>query len=127
MADMPGPVNTVGTIINKVLRTAIDYGVKAVKAALVVQAPWLGLPVVSQITDYLLGIVGNYFYTFFAQHATLLVIEFDTAAEKTAYLSSLDVLQKAQLGGDANAIAQAKKDAEAKLASLIHFDGWVHP
>lgn len=127
MGDVPTHTNPIATVINKALRIIVDLGVGSIKAALVVQAPWLGWPVVSNVVDYFLNAFGDRFYIYLAQHETLLVIKFQTKAEKDTYVSAMDEFKTVLPGGDREAIEAARKKAEDALARLIHWDGSAPP
>lgn len=109
---------------NKVLRFAVNLGVGSAEIAAKAALPVLGLPVISNITDFIIGKFGDYFYTFFAEHATILIINFETAEEKTAYLEAVNELQTAI---DPVAHAAALQKAKDALAKLGMWDGISTP
>ncbi len=127
MGDKPATENRAATIVNKVLEKAIDLGMRAAKGAAVAAAPWIGWPVISQLTDFFLAQIGKFFYKFLAEHATFIVIDFQTEAEKKAYLESVDRLKLAQQAGDEHAIQEARDKFKSDLARLIHWDGHATP
>jgi hypothetical protein len=119
--------NEAASFTNKVLRKAIDLGVDAALAAMATQAPWIKLPIISQVTKFILGHVGDYLYRFLAEHSTFIIIDFQTAIEKQAYLQSVDKLKAAMSAGDENEAAKAREEFKRRLADLIHYSGHAHP
>lgn len=127
MGDVPATENRSAGIVNSIERGAINIGMKAAKIAATAAAPFLGWPVISQLVDYVLNKIGDYFYVWIAEHSTFLIIDMQTEAEKKAYLQSVVDLQKAQTSGDQNAIDQAHKKLKEDLARLVRWDGSAHP
>lgn len=109
---------------NKVLRFAVDLAVKSAETAVKVALPDLALPVVSSIVDFVIGKFGDYFYTFLAEHATILVINFETKQEKDNFMGAINELQTAVDPAAHQAALQKAKDALAKLG---HWDGITTP
>jgi hypothetical protein len=117
--------NTVANFVNQCLRSVTDAGVLALKTALTTEAPWLKLPIISQVANYVFTYLGNYFYEFFSLHATFIVIDFQTAADKDAYIAAIEAYQKSKLTGDQNAINAEREKLKKALGDLIEFDGTV--
>lgn len=118
-----GAANDLNGVIHAIVGAAIVGAETAAKAAV----PWLAWPIVAQLFDYLASKFGDLIYTELATSATFFVINFQTAEEKSAYIDSLNNLQIAQSGGDADAIAKALQQARDNLGKLIHSDGSSTP
>lgn len=101
----------------------MSSGEVAVQAAIVADVPFLGLPVISQIFGWLLGLVEGYFYTEAANAVTKLIIDLQTDSEVTATQTAYTAAQAAIASGDANAIQAASTNLDSAFASLIHSDG----
>lgn len=124
----PTTVNPVASVVNSVLKKAIeDVGETAAESALIADFPWLGLPVVKQIFEYGLGIVGKYFYEQAAFAATKIIIDVQTKLEASSAQSAFENLRMAVASGDANAIQLASDDLDKAYANLIHYDGSASP
>lgn len=126
MGDTPTTVNEAATIAERVISFIIDQGLNATKAALVVQAPYLGWPVISQVTDFILAKIGEKLKKYFATRSTFLIIDFQSIEEKDAYLASVNALIAAKKGGKPDEISEAERLFKEKAAALIHNNGWVH-
>jgi hypothetical protein len=100
-----------------------EVGVKLAKTALVVELPFLGWPGISQVVDYLLGKIANYFYLSTAQFATFQIIEAQAKAELEAYNLTIEELKKAVVSEDQAAIEKAREEFKKKLQDLIQFNG----
>lgn len=127
MENAPEVQNPTASFVNKGLRIAIDVGVTLASAAAKTALPILGLPVVSWVTDFVIGKVGDYFYVFFAEHATITILHFQTAQEKQSFDGAINSLRIAKASGDQNAHDEALKKAKEALAKLAHWDGVAHP
>lgn len=127
MGDTPTTVNEAATIANKILRTCVDGFIIVVDSALMTQAPWLKLPIVSQIYHFILNKLGDKLYEFFGTGTTFLIIDFQTVQEKNNYMVAIALLREAEKSGDPNAINEAREKAKQAMASLIHWDGSANP
>lgn len=127
MADTPATTNEAVSIANKVTRFAITVGVTAAEIAAKTALPILGAPVLSQIVDFIIGKMGDFLYVFFAEHETIMIINFQTAEQKNAYMDSVAKLQAAQLSGDQKAHDEALEKAKEALANLAHWNGTASP
>lgn len=127
MGDTPTTVNEAATIANKILRTCVDGFIIVVDSALMTQAPWLKLPIVSQIYHFILNKLGDKLYEFFGTGTTFLIIDFQTVQEKNNYMVAIALLQEAQKSGDSDAIIKARKEAVDALGKLIRWDGSANP
>jgi hypothetical protein len=99
-----------------------NAAVKAVTVEATAAAPWLGLPVVSTIFQYVLNWIAGKIYTVLSEWVEFKVIQLKTDAEKQAYDAAVAQLQAAQTSGDPNALEQAKTDFSDAFSKLIHFD-----
>jgi hypothetical protein len=77
------------------------------------------------VANYVFNYLGNYFYDYFSLHATFIVIDFQTTADKNAYIAAIEAYQKSKLTGDQNAINAEREKLKKALGDLIEFDGTV--
>lgn len=126
--DAPTTENPVATVVNSILKELIEnVGETAAEAAIIADVPWLGVPVVKQVFEYLLGFVGSYIYKQAAWGATKIIIDVQTKMEASAAYSAFQNLQMAIASGDPGAITKASQDLDKAYAALIHFDGSAPP
>lgn len=127
-ADVPTTENKVASIVNQILAGLIEgTGEAAVEAALVAQNPWLALPFVKQIFEFVLNKVGAILYKEVALAATKIIIDAQINVEEGSVNTAFQDLQMAVAGGDTDAIAKASSDLSAAYAALIHYDGSASP
>lgn len=123
MAD-PTTDNQVAGVINDILKNVIEgAGVPVIEATMIADMPWLALPVVRQIFEYLLSKVAGYFYIEAAHAATKIVIDVQVNMEESAVINTFQTLQMAIASGDQDAIKKASDDLDGVYASLGHSDG----
>jgi hypothetical protein len=120
----PVPTNpvskTVGEIINAVVYDLAQTSFKVWARA---QLPFLNLPVISQMFDWLMGLIIGNFCRILSRGSTFAVINFQTDLEKWAYRGAEAKLRAVHLGGDQNAISQATIEFKEALRALVRFDG----
>lgn len=115
--------NEQAAAVNKVIeRLVFDVAINAAKAAAVAQAPWLEMPVVSAVFNYLLNLFGGYIYEALSQNATAIVINVQSEQSREAYSKAVDRLQAAHEKGSADEIEKAKQDFKDTLGVLISWD-----
>lgn len=118
--------NTGASVVNAVLKEAVNLGLTALETALATYLPFTALPVIHQIIDAGIDWVGNIIYTAIANEGTFLILKFETSLEKDQFMTAATALRAAQTSGDPNALTQAEKDFAASSSSLIHSDGSSH-
>lgn len=127
MSD-PTTQNQVASTVNSVLKTIIEgAGTTALENALIVEFPWLGLPVIKQIFEFILNKVSAIIYQDAAEAATKLIIDLQVNGEESSVGNAFKNLQMALASGDQNAINQTSKELDQAYASLIHSDGSSSP
>ncbi len=120
--------NKAAGIVNQILKELIDgAGETMVETALLAQFPFLGLPFVKQIFEWVLNKVSTAVYTNAAEAATKIIIDIQVNGEESTVLNSFQNLQMAIASGDANAIEIASSDLSKSYASIIHYDGSASP
>lgn len=127
MANGPTTTNASATLINKIIAALANTGVQAVEALIIVDVPFLGLPGIKQIWEYLFGWVASYFIKAAQNGATFLVIDLQVGSEEASLSVALKNLIVAEKTGDPNAIKiaiQAYADAQS---ALIHDNGSAPP
>ncbi len=128
MGNDPATLNEAASAVNQVLKTIIEgAGTTALEDALITESPWLGLPVIKQVFEFILDKVSNMIYQDAADAATKLIIDVQVNLEKSQVLGAFQNLQMAIASGDKNAIDQMSKDLDQVYARLIHSDGSASP
>jgi hypothetical protein len=124
MGSSPTTTNQAASVVNDVLKAIIEgAGVPEVEAAILLQAPWLGLPFIKQFFEWGLNWVASYFYVSAANAATKIVIDVQVNMEQSNVIQSFQNLQMAIASGDQKAIEQASLDLDKSYGALIHSDG----
>lgn len=113
-------IRKVDSIVQFVL---YDVAVTAACAYIKAQVPFLGLPIIGTITNFVVNQVAGILYKYLEQFLAFSIIDFRTKEEAQAYLTSVQALQKAQQSGDQNAIDESIKEFRANLQRLIQFGG----
>lgn len=124
---MSEPLNKTASSVNKVISAAVNLGMDAAKAALIVEAPWLKTPVLNWMTNFLFDFIGNKIYVYFAEHSTFIVVDLQSMQKKKDYLDALERLRKSQEFGDRDAIEKEKEALRKRLADLIRWPGTASP
>lgn len=120
----PSTTNQAATVVNNILQNIIEgSGVSVVEAAILIDVPWLGLPIIKQVFEYFLNFVASYIYVDAANTATKIVIDIQVNAEESVVISNFQELQQAIASGDQNAISKASSDLDSAYGSIIHSDG----
>lgn len=124
----PTTNNQVAGIINGILKNIIEgAGEASVEAAVIMQVPWLGWPVIKQLFDGVLGVVAEEIYKQAAITATKIVIDVQVGLEESKTGDAFQNLQMAIASGDKVAIDKASTDLDTAYGDLIHDDGWSAP
>ncbi len=127
MADA-GPVNqTAGFVDSAIHAIVFDIALNAAKAELISLAPWLKLPVISQLFDLVMNAIAEPLYKNLAIAGIFGVIDAQVSSQNAAYIDSIAALQSSIASNDPQAINLAKEKARAALQALIHFDGSTTP
>lgn len=123
MAD-PATSNKAASVVNDILKTIIEgAGKPGIEAALIADFPWLGLPIVKQIFEFVLSKVADLVYKDAANLATKIIIDAQVNLEKSTVIGAFQNLQMAIASGDESAIKMASNDLDKAYGSLIHSDG----
>jgi len=111
-------------IIDSAVAAAGEVLLSAAEAALIVQYPILGLPIIKQIWEFLLSKLEAQIVVQVQNGANIFTISFIDRSENLAAISANENLKAVQ--GDVNATdaqkAQALKDFQDAYAKLIGFD-----
>lgn len=122
MSD-PTTTNTLATVVNSALEAALTGGESAAEAALILDQPWLGLPIVKQLLEWLLDKIEAPIYANAAAVATKLIIDLQVNSETSAANTAFQNAQSAIATGDPGEISKAQTDLDNAFASLGHYDG----
>ena len=107
---------------DRIVHSAVfDVAIGSVKAAAIADSPWLALPVISDVFDLLLLVVGNMIFKQLSTMIDFKIIEFQTEDQRKEYEASVNTLKSvAQKEGVTNGeIEDASSDFRSKLSSLI--------
>lgn len=127
MSD-PATINQLATTINGVLKDLITGGgASVVEASLITQYPFLGLPIIRQLFEWVVGLVAGDIYEQAAMAATKIVIDVQVDLEVSKTSDAFKSLQMAIASGDPGAIQKASSDLNDAYSSLIHSDGSASP
>ena len=117
-------VNAQAAAVNKIIeRLIFDVAVRTARAAAIAEAPWLGLPVISQVFDYLLNLFGKFIYEALARQATFTVIDSQVGKSLTEYETAVSGLNQAVAAGSAEDVDKAQLATKAALINLVRWDG----
>ena len=127
MADQPAKVNAVAQFFGTVIKAAILGGEAAAEAAIGASLPFLELPFLAPVTNWLVRQIGDAVRLQVTDLVTMAVIDVQTNLEESSALAAAQALQKAQESGDPDAIANASKEAILAYQRLVNGDGSYTP
>lgn len=119
MPDNPA-VKSIDEILHLII---VDIVFKQISLAIAVAFPFLNLPIISTIYQWLMGLIAGAAYKPLENLVALGVISVQVDGQKSGYDAAKVALQKAQASGDKNAEEQAKADFKNKFRKLVHLDG----
>lgn len=123
MGETPTTKNNWAAAFNNVVHVLFTIGLKAGSEAIKTYVPFLRLPVISWLFDFIVNRFGSMIDAELQMNMTFLVIDIQTANEVKAYQESLENIRKAAASKDQDAINKAKEEYKKKLAELIRWDG----
>lgn len=123
MADQPVQILTPAeTLAEQVIRDLLfNVALKAALQAIETNLPWLRLPIINPIFEFLAKQFVGLIWGQLSQVVTFDIVDIRIVAEKMAYTNAVASLKAAFVKGDESGITQAKIDFEKRLADLIHF------
>lgn len=113
-------VDTVDSVIKNAIENVAD---PMIESTMIIDFPWLNLPVVRQIFHFLLGFLGNYFYQYTAQVTIALIVDMQTKGEASCASVAISQLKTALAVGDVILIQKASDDFDAAMKKLVNWDG----
>jgi hypothetical protein len=119
--------NTAATVVDTILKEALDLGMSALELALNAEVPFTALPVVKQLIDMGLSWVEGQIYAAIAEQGVYLVLKVQTAIEKSNFNQAMSDLKNAQSGSDPLVLQAAEQAFANAASSLIRSDGSFHP
>ena len=125
MASEPTTTDSTAAIVSQTVTDIFGAAVTAAETAIIAAQPWLGLPVIKQLWEALFSYIVGKISGALGTGAGFLVIDLQTYTEVTNAASAIQALQAAQTSGDSNAITQARAQADAAAAALLHYNGSV--
>ena len=125
MASEPTTTDSTASIVSQPIADIFGAAVTAAESAIIAAQPWLGLPVIKQLWEALFSYIVGKISGALGTGAGFLVIDLQTYTEVTNAASAIQALQAAQTSGDSNAITQARAQADAAAAALLHYNGSV--
>lgn len=123
----PVPVNSTATTVNKAIDGVFTVGVGLAETAIKAEVPFLALPIISTIFDWLLKMIANKIYQYFALFVTFEIIDVQVSGQVSDSQKALAALKAAQAKGDPVEIAKALKDFNDATDHLTHWDGGANP
>lgn len=123
MASTPTTTNTAATLVKQLLSGLENSILGVVYAAIIVDVPWLGWPVIKQLWTGLFSWIAGYFLEAAQNGATFALIDAQVGGEETTLSSALKELIAAEKSGDAAAIKKAISDYANAQSALVHDDG----
>jgi len=100
-----------------IFKQVISIALKALK----VDLPFFGLPIISQLTDFIFHFVGKTLFFHLAQYLTFQVIEWQENSNLQSIQKSMSELNKAYESGDKQSIEKSKKKFEKDFSRLVRF------
>ena len=125
MASEPTTTDSTASIVSQTVTDIFGAAVTAAETTIIAAQPWLGLPVIKQLWEALFSYIVGKISGALGTAAGFLVIDLQTYTEVTNAASAIQALQAAQTSGDSNAITQARAQADAAAAALLHYNGSV--
>ena len=123
MGTTPETSNKTAGTVDTVINVSTEAIVSTVETMIIADVPLLGVPVVKQLWESLLGWIAGYFSKAMQNGATFAVIDTQVNSEEKGVSSALAALIAAEKSGDKNAIQTAIKNYATENSSLIHSDG----
>lgn len=123
----PTTTNVLATAVNDAIKAALTGGSAAAEAALIADAPWLGLPIVKQLLEWFIGLIEQPLYENAAIVMTKIIIALQVAEETSAVNQAFKNAQQAIEAGDPNDIASASTALDNAFAALGNYDGSASP
>ena len=125
MASEPTTTDSTASIVSQTVTDIFGAAVTAAETAIIADQPWLGLPVIKQLWEALFSYIVGKISGALGTGAGFLVIDLQSYTEVTNAASAIQALHAAQTSGDSNAITQARAQADAAAAALLHYNGSV--
>ena len=113
--------------VDSAVSAAFSAGDLAAEAAIISAVPWLGLPGLKQLLQWLLSYITQYFYAQVSFAVTKIIIDLQVSSEVSKTQVAIDNLNQAIDQGNTAAQDQATKDLSDALISLVHYDGSHSP
>lgn len=118
-------MNLIEKLVRSTLKTGYSAAIEATLAAAYAQAPWLRLPVIRQVFEFVVRRVGDRIYTEVETHVDFAFIDIEVERERKEYDAALAVFKRVaeEQKGRADEIEKARQALERKLIDLIRFPG----
>lgn len=121
LLSLRSPIPLFETVDEIIHQAIFNVALTAAEMELIAVAPWLKLPIVSQVFDFTMKQLAGLLYQKMVLIVNFDIIDFKTQAEKNAYAKAELALRAAHLSGDLYALAQATDDFKAALCALVRF------
>jgi hypothetical protein len=126
--SQPFPTDSTTIVVNTVIDGVFKTAVAAAQAALVAADPAIfGLPVLKQVDDEVIHLIGNLIYQQFAQWVSFEILDFKDSSQLSDEQKALVALKQAQQGSDPHALQTALSQFDQAVEKLTHLDGAAHP
>jgi hypothetical protein len=121
------PTNPTESVVNTSIDGIFKIGVNLAEKAIVVQVPFLGLPVINSIFNGIVGWLANQIYQQFAKFVDFGIIDLQVGTEEQSVAVALAALKAAQAGGDEVAIQKALQNFGTAVGGLTNLQGSSNP
>lgn len=112
---------------NELTQWLIKLAALATKAVAEGQLKFLTIPLIKQAFEYIVEQLMQKLSILIQEDLTVLIINFQTEAEKNAFNAAMEKLKSIPIEGDPNAISDALKKAKEAMDNLGHWDGSAVP
>lgn len=120
----PSTTNGAATVANSLIHLAIfNVAVTVAETALFAEFPFLNLPVVKQIIQFIINWVAGKVYGALGLMLTYGIIDIQVAGQEAVMGQATINLKAAYQSGDPDATKKATDEFKAALAALIHWNG----
>jgi hypothetical protein len=119
------PTDTTAEEAYDAVDTALGGALTLAENLLITDQPWLGLPVIKQIWESILGFYFGYVQKALGTQAGIFVINDQISVEENNFNLAKAMLSQAQAGGNTDAISKARANMDSAAMALANYNGNV--
>jgi hypothetical protein len=127
MGETPKTENGLANAINEGIVLGGGAVVQIAESLIIADVPFLGLPIIRQLWQAVLGFIAGYIEKALETGATFAVIDTQTAIEESNLSTALQNLIAAEKKGDPVELQAAIQAYAQAQSSLVHSDGSATP